>query len=106
MALSDKVTNTWEGKEKTGSRESGFSLLDILALGRGPRLAAEVDSDAHEEPALVKEVACDIHTEEEQDEDHDEDAHNSTGAQTWAGFFGKEEEEKFKSKRCHFHARL
>lgn len=106
MALSDKVTNTWEGKEKTGSRESGFSLLDILALGRGPRLAAEVDSDAHEEPALVEEVACDIHTEEEQDEDHDEDAHDSTGAQTWAGFFGKEEEEKFKSKRCHLHARL
>lgn len=94
-------THRWEGKEKTGSRESGFSLLDILALGRGPRLAAEVDSDAHEEAALVEEVACDIHTEEEQDEDHDEDAHNSPGAQPWAGFFRKEEEKKVKTKWCH-----
>lgn len=91
-------THRWEGKEKTCSRESGFSLLDILALGRGPRLATEVDSDAHEEAALVEEVACDIHTEEEQDEDHDEDAHDSPGAQTWAGFFGKEEKKKVKMK--------
>ncbi|KAL0162706.1 hypothetical protein M9458_042102, partial [Cirrhinus mrigala] len=60
----------------TGSRVSGFSLLDILPFGRGPRLATEVDGNAHEKPALVEEVACDVHAKEEQDEDHDEDAHD------------------------------
>ncbi len=90
-----------EGKEKTGSRESGFSLLNILPFGRGPRLAAEVDGNTHEKPTLVEKIACDVHAEEEQDEDHDEDAHDSTGAQPWAGFFGKEEEEIVKTKWCH-----
>lgn len=67
------------------SREGGFALLHVLALGSGPRLPAQVDSDAHEQTALVQEVAGDVDHHQEQDEDDDEDAHDGPGAQTRGG---------------------
>lgn len=71
-----------QDKKKRGSREGSFSLLDIFALGRGTGLPTEVNGDAHEKAALVEKVARDVHTEEKQDEDYNEDAHDGSGAQT------------------------
>lgn len=63
------------------SRERCLALLDVLALGARPGLPAEVDGDAHEEPALVEEVACDVDAHQQQEEDDDQDAHDGSGAQ-------------------------
>lgn len=66
------------------SREGGLALLDVLALGSRSGLPTEVDGDAHEEAALVEEVAGDVHAHQQQEEDHDEDAHDGPGAQARA----------------------
>lgn len=63
------------------SREGGFALLHVLALGSGPSFSAQVDGDAHEQATLVQEVAGDVHNHKEQDKDDDEDAHDGPGAQ-------------------------
>lgn len=66
------------------SRERCFALLHVLALGARAGLPAEVDGDAHEEAALVEEVAGDVDAQQQQEEDHDEDADDGAGAQTRA----------------------
>lgn len=63
------------------SREGGFALFHVLALGSGPRLSAQVDGNAHEQATLVQEVAGDVHHHQEQDEDDNEDAHDGPSAQ-------------------------
>lgn len=75
------------GTDRMGlhSRESSLALLHVFALGSGPSFAAQVNSDAHEQAALVQEVAGDVHDHQEQDEDDNEDAHNGTCAQACRG---------------------
>ena len=63
------------------SREGRFALLHVLALGSGPGFATQVDGNAHEQATLVQEVAGDVHGHQEQDEGHDEDAHDGASAQ-------------------------
>lgn len=67
------------------SREGGFALLHVLALGSGPGFATQVDGDAHEQATLVQEVAGDVHGHQEQDEGHDKDAHDGASAQARGG---------------------
>ena len=67
------------------SREGGFALLHVLALGSGPGFATQVDGNAHEQATLVQEVAGDVHGHQEQDDGHDEDAHDGASAQTRGG---------------------
>lgn len=61
-------------------RESRLALLNVFALGTGAGLPTEVDSDAHEESTLVEEVAGDVYAHQQQEKDHDEDAHDGSGA--------------------------
>lgn len=65
-------------KEMKCSRESCFALFDVLALGAGVRFATEFDGDAHEQATFVKEVAGDVHADEQQEENHDENAHDGS----------------------------
>lgn len=67
------------------SREGGFALLHVLALGSGPGLSAQVDSNAHEQATLVQEVAGDVDNHQEQDKDDNENAHDGPGAQACGG---------------------
>lgn len=62
-------------------RESRLALLDVLALGARAGLPAEVHRDAHEESALVEEVAGDVDADQQQEKDNDEDADDGAGAQ-------------------------
>ena len=64
-------------------RERGLALLDVFALGPRAGLPTEVDGDAHEEATFIQEVAGDVHAHQQQEEDHDEDAHDGAGAHTW-----------------------
>lgn len=65
-------------------RERCLSLLDVLALGARAGFPANVDGDAHEEAALVEEIAGDVHGNQQQQEDNDEDAHDGAGAESRA----------------------
>lgn len=67
------------------SREGGFALLHVLALGAWPRLSTQVDGDAHEQATLVQEVAGDVDNHQEQDKGDNEDAHDGPGAQACGG---------------------
>ena len=69
-------------------RECCLALLNVLALGARPGLPTEVNSDAHEESALVEEVAGDVHAHQQQEEDNDEDAYDGSGAQARAAIHG------------------
>lgn len=71
-------TKLREAKEIKCSRESCLALFNVLALGGGARLAAEVDSNAHEQAAFVEEVAGDVHADQQQEENHDENAHDGS----------------------------
>lgn len=70
------------GGGRLHSREGGFALLHVLALGSGPGFSTQVDGNAHEQATLVQEVAGDIHSHQEQDEGDDKDAHDGASAQT------------------------
>lgn len=83
------------------SREGRLALLHVLALGPRAGFAAQVDGDAHQQPALVQEVAGDIHGHQQRHEDHYEDANDGSSAQARgrasAGFRdqGREEQKAF-----------
>lgn len=90
-----------EGFWGSYSREGCFPLLHVLALGPRAGFATQVDSDAHEQPTLVQEVAGDIHGHQQCHEHHHEDANDGCSAQARgrasAGFRdqGREEEKAF-----------
>lgn len=64
-------------------RECCLALLHVLGLGTWSGLPAEINGDAHQESALVEEVAGDIHAHQQQEKDDNEDAHD--GSRTEAG---------------------
>lgn len=67
------------------SREGGLALLHVFRLGAGSGLPTQVHGDAHEEPALVQEVAGDVDAHQQQEEDHDEDAYDGPRPQAGTG---------------------
>lgn len=62
-------------------RECRLALLDVLALRTRAGFPAEVHGNAHEEPALVEEIAGDVHAHQQQEKDNNKDANNGPGAQ-------------------------
>lgn len=76
-----KIISYSSRRDNVYSRERCLPLLDVLVLSTWSGLPAEVHSDAHQESALVKEVAGDIHAHQQQEKDHDEDPHDGSGAQ-------------------------
>lgn len=68
-------------EDELNLREGCLALLHVLALSPGPGLPTEVHSDAHEESALVEEVAGDVHANQQQEKDNNEDAYDGSGAQ-------------------------
>lgn len=75
-------------EDELNLREGCLALLHVLALSPGPGLPTEVHSDAHEESALVEEVAGDVHAHQQQEKDNNEDAYDGSGAQAWATAHG------------------
>lgn len=75
-------------KDGAALRERRLALLHVLGLGAGSGLPAEVDGDAHEEAALVEEVAGDVDAHQQQEEHHDEDAHDGPRSQAGAAARG------------------
>lgn len=71
-------------KDGSALRERRLALLHVLGFGAGSGLPAEVDGDAHEEAALVEEVAGDVDAHQQQEEHHDEDAHDGPRSQAGA----------------------
>lgn len=61
-------------------RECCLALLNVLALGTRAGLPTEVNSNAHEESALVKEVTGNVHTHQQQEKDNNEDAYDGSSA--------------------------
>lgn len=55
--------------DRWGSHEGGLALLQVVTFGPRSRLAAQ----AHDEAALVDEVAGDVHGQQEEHERHHED---------------------------------
>lgn len=60
-----------EDGDEADLRKSCLALLHVLALGTRPGLPTEVHGDAHEESALVEEVAGDVDAHQQQEEHHD-----------------------------------
>lgn len=80
--------NLFWAKDDVHLRECCLALLNVLALGTRASLPTEVDSDAHEESALVEEVAGDVNAHQQQEKDNNEDAYDGSGSQAWATVHG------------------
>lgn len=75
--------------EKSGVlRECCLALLHVLGLGTWAGLPAEIDGDAHQQSALVEEVAGDIHAHQKQEKDDNEDANDGSRAKAGAAARG------------------
>lgn len=69
LAASSNVCVYYSLRKRCGSHEGGFALLQVVTFGPSSRLAAE----AHDEAALVDEVAGDVHGQQEEYERHHQD---------------------------------
>lgn len=69
-------------------RECCFALLNVLALRTWSGLSTEVNSNAHEQPTLIEEVAGDVHAHQQQEKDNNEDSYDGSSAQAWATVHG------------------
>lgn len=79
-ALQREEEGSQGADKKRDSRERRLALLEVLALGSGSGLAAEVDGNAHDEAALVEEVAGDVDAHQQKHKDHNEDPHDGPRA--------------------------
>lgn len=78
----------FQSKDDACLRECRLALLDVLALCAWASFPTEVNSNAHEEPALVEEIAGDIHANQQQEKDNNKDAYDGPGAHAWATIHG------------------